>query len=826
MRVPISWLKSFVDINLPVDMMAEQLNLAGIEVEQIEGVGAFDLKIVAGVVRERSGLAASDYASIMSVDIGERLLQVVSIAPNSRTLPLGTKVAVATAGATLIDRDAQQFRTISVSAGMLYGTRSDGVLCSPSELGTGPDHDILTLGPSARVGSPIIEALTPQPDWEADQVLVLSILANTARVQSILGTAREVSAVTGAILREIVDVVNPAPYADHLLPETAVAPELCRRFSVAEVDRIKVGVSPRWMQRRLALAGIESINNIVDAANYVMVELGQPMHTYDADHLPNTRLGVRLSQEEERLHTIAQPDTEEPMVLPKGILIIVSDDIPVAVAGVIGGSDTAINDNTSRILIESANFDFISVRKSQAALKTYSEASARFSRGVDPGITQLAIRRLVNLLTETIPSLEFKAEADLSRWVAEPHEIDISLKEVNESLGTEFSLPDLVTLLNRDHIEAIANVANGTLRAFIPSSREDLRIPADLLEEFVRLDGYDRLAESMPADPIPMHKRNVDLELRESARDALVRWGLQEVITYTLTNPDVERRLYEGSLSVLAEDPARVHLLNPISSERTVMRRTLLPGLFEVIRNNLRYTDACHIFEIGVVVFPELPSSHPSLPAEPYHVALAMTGPLEPASVHTTQRRFADFYDAADAIQCLLRHMQVDSISLTPSDAPPFQPGACAIVRSGNETLGHVGALHPLVAGAFDLADRRIFCAELDLEQIIRRSSRFFMFQEPPRLPSINLDVSVVVPQHLPAGEVAGVVRAVQSEYLRSVSIFDIYVGPQVPEGHKAIGLRLELNGGLRTLTIEEAHAVRDIAAARLREQFQATIRE
>lgn len=826
MRVPLSWLKSFVDINLPVDMMAERLNLAGIEVDQIEGVGAFDLKVVVGEVRERTDLAASEHASMILVDIGDRLLKVVSTALNSRTLPPGTKVAVATPGATLIDESGPQFHTISVSSGTLYGTQSEAVLCSAAVLGTGSSHDILILDTNTLVGSPVIEALPPQPDWEADQVLVLSILANTARVQSILGTAREVSAITGAPLHEIVDIDDPAPSVDSLLPKADVAPELCRRFSVADVDRINVGTSPRWIQRRLALAGVEPINNIVDAANYVMIELGQPMHTYDAARLPNTQLGVRLSREGDRLHTIAQPDTDEPMVLSEGLLIITSDDIPVAVAGVIGGSDTAIKDDTSRILIESANFEFISVRKSQAALKTFTEASARFSRGVDPGITQLAIRRLLKLLSETSPALELKGEADLSRWIAEPHIIDISLTEVNESLGTEFSLPDLVALLSRDHIKAVADMAGGTLRAFILSSREDLQIPADLLEEFVRLDGYDRLPESMPADPIPMHKRNLQLELRESARDALVRWGLQEVITYTLTNPEAERRLYEGSSSNVPDEQPHVRLLNPISSERTVMRRTLLPGLFDVLRNNLRYTDACHIFEIGVVVLPELPSSTPSLPAEPYRVALVMTGPLEPASVHTTQRRLADFYDAADAVESLLRHMQIDSITLMPSEAPPFQPGACATVLSGDEELGRVGALHPLVAEAFDLTDRRIFCAELDLEKVMRRSAQFFLFQEPPRLPSINLDISVVVPQQMSAGKVIDAVRAIQSDYLRSVAVFDIYVGPQVPEGHKAIGLRLELNGGLRTLTIEEAHAVRDMAAARLREQFQATIRE
>jgi phenylalanyl-tRNA synthetase beta chain len=697
MRVPISWLKTFVDIDLPVEELAERLNFAGIEVEQIESSGA-------------------------------------------------------------------------------------------------------------------------------DQVLVLSILANTARAQSIVGVAREVAAITGSTLHEDLELVGLPEQTTSLRPTVAVAPELCRRFSVAEVANLKVTASPSWLQRRLGLMGVEPINNIVDAANYVMFELGQPMHTYDAALLPNMRLGVRLSREGERLHTLAQPDDEEPILLPDGVLVIESSDTPVAVAGVIGGSATAINENTSRILIESANFDFISVRKSQSALKTYTEASARFSRGVDPALAQLAIKRLLKLLSETYPQMELKGWAELPCWDSELRAIEISVSEVNDSLGTQFSLNDLVKLLERDHIWVDADETQQTVRALVPSSREDLQIPADLLEEFVRLDGYDRLMESMPADPIPMHKRNVELELRESGKDALVRWGLQEVITYTMTDPEIEQRLHLASNS--STEPGYVRLRNPISSERTVMRRTLLPGLLDVVRRNVRYTDSCHVFEIGVVMLPELPSPTPQLPAEPYRVALAMTGPLEPTSLLRSETRATDFYDALNAVEFLLNHLKVGPVSFTQAEATPFQPGVCATVKTGDVVLGHVGALHPLVSAAFDLADRRVFCAELDFEELMRRSTRFFTFQEPPRFPSINLDISAVVPNELPAGKLVEAVRAIENEFLRSVSVFDVYVGPQVAGGHKAIGLRLELNGIQRTLTIEEAHAVRDLAAARLREQFQATIRE
>lgn len=826
MRVPISWLKEFVDIELPVSVISERLNLAGVEVEEIAGIGAFDSKVVVGeLVDSIPQDFGEGYRSVL-VNVGEHL-QAVSTAPIQKALSAGTKLAVATVGAVLLDRKTAHFRLAPVTGLTSGGPQFEALLCSAQELGIGlKDRSLVVVDQTTPVGIPLIEVLRPQPDWCADDVLVLKILANTARVQSILGTAREIAAITGKAFRGTIKVAEAPVTVNSLTPSVPDSQEWCRRFSVAQIDNVTVAESPGWMQRRLVLSGIAPVNNIVDVANYVMIELGQPMHTYDLDQLASCRLGVRLSQEGEQLHTIGQPDEELPLRLPNGIPVIVSDDKPVAIAGVIGGSQTAINQQTTRILLESANFDFISIRKSQDDLKIYTEASSRFSRGVDPQLTQYAIRRFVELLTETCPSLEAVGWADSSLWVPEVRKIQLSLTEVNESLGTQFSLDQLVELLNREMITASIDEASGTLQAVIPSSREDLAIPADLLEEFARLDGYEHVPETLPADPIPKHARNLQLELREAARDALARWGLQEVITYTLTNPESEKKLQLASPGYESFNPPYVRILNPISSERTVMRRTLLPGLLEITNQNLRFTPGCHIFEIGNVILPEVPSESPLLPAEPYRVALLMTGPVETSSLHTPQGRFADFFDAADAVRFLLNHLHIDSVSFVPVDRDLFQPGTCAAVLSGQDILGYVGLVHPLVAEAFDLADHRIVSAELDLDEVIKHSVRFFSIREPARVPSVIVDVSVVVPRQLNSKELVDEAQAVPGDFWRTISVFDVYVGSQIPEGKKAVGLRMELNGVDRTLTILETQTFRDAVVLRLHEKFEAIERE
>jgi phenylalanyl-tRNA synthetase beta chain len=826
MRTPISWLRDFLPDMPPVDDTAKSLTVAGIEVEAIEAIGAYSPKVVIGEVVENQSIQEGKPIRKVIVDIGTKL-QVVSGAPNLANASPGTKLAVALPGAKIFDASESGYHIQEVSESTLYGVSSQAVFCSERELGTGPDHTgVLTLGPKAKVGQSILTELSPSIHWTADQVLVLAILPNIARCQSMIGSAREIAALTNVKGNFQQELSRHAITTGKINPKID-APDLCPRFSTATVEGIRITKSPDYIERRLALSGLDPINNVVDALNYTMLEMGQPMHAYDLDKLNGPLLTARLSKKGESLRTITQQPDSPPLTLPDNLLIIDSGGTPVSVAGVIGSLETSITDETVRIQIEAANFDFIAIRRSQSNLKIHTEASARYSRGVDPTLTIPAIRRALKLLEETCPDLRVAATGDTSYLQDEIFRIDLSLDEVNQSLGTDLTLEEITGLLQRVDIDCSVDAKAQSLQAKVTYARNDLRLPCDLIEEIARLNGYDVLPETMPIEPIPMHPRNRHLEVRESARDAMVRWGAQEIISYTLTSPEMESRLLAGQSTAFVE-PQYVKVMNPISPERAAMRRTLLPGILQAVHNNLRYTDACHLFEIGVVVLPEEKSGTPGLPGEPYRLAFALTGPIDETSTHREKRQDVDFYDGADLVRFLLDHLQIRGLDLDiPQAAPaPYHPKICAELSINEKVIGYFGELHPLAARAFDLEGRRILCGELDLETLISRSVRFFPIQEPPRFPSIELDISVVVSREIPVKRLLSLIQEVSDELIQGISIFDVYIGNQIPEGSKAVGIRFNLNAGNRTLKMDEAIAAREKIAAYLREKAGASIRE
>ena len=824
MRVPISWLKEYVPFTLSVEEIASRLTLAGIEAEYIESIGAFSKRVVVGEIVKNQKCENADSLRHILMDVGEPI-EVVSAAPNLAAVPPGTKVATALPEAIIFDGSSSGYRLHSVAPSIIHGMESAAVLCSKKELGITPDHTgVLILDPDEKVGVPVLDCIELSESSTADQVLVLSILPNIARCQSIIGVAREIAALTG------VEGVYQPELSHHKITceniDLPIAlPNLCRRFSIVHVDGIQLMASPDLMQLRLVLCGFEPVNNIVDATNYAMLELGQPMHAYDADKLPSSILGVRFSRPGERLRLLGHHGDKESVSLGDNVLLVVSDDHPVAVAGVMGGVETAISEKTARIQIESANFDFITIRKNQSALKIRSETSARFSRGIDPTLTILGIRRVLKLLEETCPNLRVLATVDASQLSDSALEIELTLAEVNNSLGTDFCLPEIVKLLRCLGIHCYVDKAQELLRATITSARADLRLPCDLIEEIARLRGYNHIPSTMPEDPIPMHQRNRHLEIREMVRDTMVRIGLQEIMSYTLTSPEIERALFAGHPDAYP-DPPYLRMLNPVTSDHSTMRRTLIPGLLQAVHANLRYTDVCHLFEIGVVVLPEEKPDSSKLPLEPYRVALAMTGKIQEPSVHRNESTDMDFYDAANAVDFLLNHLHIQGAQFDAADVPPYQTGVCARVSGNGKEYGYVGAIHPSVAEAFDLEGHTVFCAELDLEVLIKDSVRFFSVCDPLRFPSIELDISVVVAEDLQSRTLTDLVKEASGEVLQDVSVIDVYVGPQISKHSKAIALRLNLNARNRTLTMEEARTVREQVVRHLQESINAIIRE
>jgi phenylalanyl-tRNA synthetase beta chain len=816
MRAPISWLRDFVDIALPADEVARLLTSAGIETSDVLGVGAFSGRTVVGAVETIKCLTAPAGAWEISLEVAERaVVRVISRAPGLDRLEAGDKVALALPGATIIGQ-GEDFELLEVAATEVAGQLSGGVLATARQLGCAGDHNApFVVDRDAVAGLPVRSYVRPDLVTEADEVLVIEILANIARCQSMRGVAREIAAITGGAIRSRTappGVEFDRQPLDPLLFDRGV----CNRFSEVVLLEVPVGSSPRWLTRRLILAGQQPINSVVDAANYLMLEIGQPMHVYDRDRLPSGSLAVRKSRAGERLHVLSQPPEAEPLELPAGIPVVVADEVPVAVAGIVGGTETSVRLDTRTVLVEAANFDFIAIRRAQSALRIFTDASARFSRGVDPALTTEGLRRFV----EMCAGVHVLSTRDSSQGMEDlKREISLPLERATESLGVELDAELAAGFLRRAGLDATAPDQQSIV-ASAGSDRTDIALPCDLMEEIVRVYGYERVPETMPREPIPLHPRNDHYHQRERARDGMVLGGLQEVLTYSLTSPALDARLrYPPTVQ---DSGNFVAVLNPVSPERTVMRRTLLPELLACTARNLRHEPGCHVFELGQVF---LPLAGSPLPSEPYRVAAVMAGAMETSSVHRQTTRNVDFFDICAVLQEFFGHLHISDVERVPATHASFHPGVCAVVQRHGIAYGHVGALHPRVAREFDLAEFEIFCFELDLEAILAASQRFFAVADVLRHPSIRTDVSVVVDESVLAAELVEVARVSGGNHVQSVEVFDVYRGESLPTGKKAVGLRLTLNAVSRTLVTAEEREIFAHVSAALVDRFGAAIR-
>ncbi len=826
MRVPLSWLKRLVPNTLSSAAIAEALTVAGIEVDGVQGIGVYAKQVVCAVLLSVQRLPEHPQVWLLAVDVGAGApITIITTAASAAAFAVGTRMAVALAGAVLIQDDAHAFTLREVTADTRYGHVSAGVLCSARDLGIGETDTVFCPDASAVPGTPLATLLTPAATWVADQVLELAILANIARCQSLYGVAREVAALTQHTLTAVAALVEKPSQLTALTPHIA-APEVCRRFALATLCDVIIQPSPQWLQRELVLAGIRPINNVVDAGNYVMLELGQPMHVYDADRLHSSELTVRWSQTGDTLHALTQTADSAPLVLAAGHLVIAdAQQQVVALAGVVGGSATAVQAATQRIVVEAANFDLITVRRSQAAHKIITESSLRFSRGVDPSLPLNAIQRFIYLLQQTCPAVTWTGLGDTSSGVLQPRQIALRAQEVNAALGLDLSIETIAHLLQRVGIACVVDAQQGVLCAEIGTQREDIQESCDLLEEVARLYGYDKLPATLPSQALTEQLLAPELVAREQLRDAWVRSGLQEVLSYSMTTPEVEARLLVAATEPV-ESPAYVCLLNPISEERTVLRRSLLPGLLQTVQFNLRFAEACHVFEIGRVFLPEVAGDSPLLPSEPYRLAAVMTGAVQPASWHDAEPRAVDFYDIAGIVQETCALLRVPHLTLEPATQPMFRTGACAAITQRGTVCGYVGIVHDEVALAFGVEDRIIVALELDADVLLAARETAVMMQPIWRFPSITLDISIEVLETITMQQIVQVIRRAGGLLLQEVQLFDLYRANQLGEGKKALALHLLFNAQTRTLTMQEACAVRDVIVTQLHQDVGAKLRD
>ena len=845
MKVPLSWLEDYVDIPIPTTELAERLTLAGLEVETIEYIGlpGAELewdpeKIVVGEIRAVHPHPNADRLVLAEVEYGGTEPEAVVSGPPS-LLPLRgrsdlhLKVAFAMEGAPLWDPYAEVHRVKKLKRSKIRGVLSRAMVCSEKELGLSDEHeDIIYLPDDAPVGLPLVEYL-------GDAVLELDIKGPFGHLQSVFGIAREVSALLEVPLRrDVLDVLKHHPAGLDPAPDFIVLeipdPDLCPRYSAAFIQGVKVGTSPFWMQMRLRRAGMRPINSIVDITNYVMLELGQPLHAFDY-HILRSKPGedrptiiVRRARAGEQMATL----DGVMRTFDNEMLLITDGQGPVAVAGVMGGLESEVTEATTDILLESANFYFLNVRRTSRLLGLTSDASQRFGRRVDPELTVKAAARAAHLMEELAGGTVVPVIGDLYPGLQPQRVIEFDPAYAARILGVEIPTDEMVRILtslefqvSRSHVagsqtEALRPATPATLNVTVPSHRLDVTRPVDLVEEVGRVWGYDRFPTTLMRDELPPQRDNPRLEGADRVRDLLIGCGLDEVITYSLINIEYEGRLRpEGP----PPDPASyLHVRNPLSSDRATLRQTPLPGLLHTARKNLRFLDRIAIFEIGAVY---LPMEGQTLPDEPRRLGMVKTGPREDRSWLAGQdRELMGFYDLKGIVETLLSGLGLEG-TFEPTQHPSFHPGRCAQVSIGDNVLGVMGELHPLVREAFGLPAQPVCALEFDLDKLLEGWGAARTMEPISIHPPVYEDIALVVDETVTAEQMERAIRAAGGRLLREVRLFDVYRGDPVAAGKKSMAYALTFQSDTKTLKNTEVAKQRQRIVRRLERELGAVLR-
>ncbi|WP_329599078.1 phenylalanine--tRNA ligase subunit beta [Streptomyces pseudovenezuelae] len=831
MRVPLSWLREYVDLPATEtgrDVQAKLVS-AGLEVETVEHLGA-DLKgpLVVGqvlTIEELEGFKKP--IRFCTVDVGQAngTGEPQEIVCGARNFAVGDKVVVVLPGATLPGG-------FSISARKTYGKTSHGMICSGDELGMGDDgsHGIIVLPPETEVGKDAIELLEL-----VDEVLDIAVTANRGDCLSIRGVAREAAIAYGLPLSDpaLLDVPGPNAYG---YPVQVSDPLGCDRFTARTVTGLSPEArSPLWLQRRLQKVGMRPISLAVDVTNYVMMELGQPLHAYDRSLVQGT-IGVRRAEEGERIRTLDGVERK----LHAEDLVITDERGPIGLAGVMGGADTEIADHaeaegTTDVVIEAAHFDAVSIARTARRHKLSSEASRRFERGVDPQAAAAAAQRTVDLLVLLAGGT---AEAGVTEVVAPsaPHTISVPADHPDKVAGVTYGRETVVRRLQEVGCDVYGQ---DELIVTVPSWRPDLQEINDLAEEVIRLEGYENLPSTLPRPPAGRgltHRQR----LHRRAGRVLAGAGYVEAPNY----PFVSEQVFD-QLGLEADDPARrvVRLTNPLNDEEPALRTSLLPGLLGALRrNDGRGSHDLALFETGLVFLPraeqrvaavlpvdrrptdeEIAELDAALPEQPRHVAAVLAGAREQAG-WWGKGRPADWADAVEAGRLVAREAGAELV-VRGGQYGPWHPGRCAEFVVGDTVVGHAGELHPRVVKAFGLPPRT--CAmELDLDALEAAGD------DTPQAPGISTfpvatqDVALVVDKFVPHAEVEAALREGAGELLEAIRLFDVYENAeQLGDGRKSLAYALRFRAGDRTLTVDEASAARDAAVALAGERTGAVLR-
>ncbi len=782
MKVPLTWLKDYVTINMHHADLAHRLTMAGNEVGSIDAMGESWDKVYVGHVQSITPHPNADRLRLATVDLSNEQITVVCGAPN---IEKGQKIAFAKVGASLFDSRSGTQQVLK--SARIRGIDSEGMVCSALELGLGDDHSgILVLPDESETGVPLADVL-------GDVIFDLELTPNRPDCFSVLGIAREVAAITG------VEVIEPAISYDQDFSDGSsvsveiVDSDLCRRYTASVIEGVKVAQSPHWLQDRLIKAGQRPINNVVDVTNYVMLEYGQPLHAFDLSNLRGERVIVRPAEGGERFETL--DGTNHTLQSP--MLVIGDAERSIALAGVMGGLNTEMKDSTTAVLLESATFDPINTRRTAQALRIRTEASSRFEKGLQPDLAPIALRRAIDLIIECAGG---KVRGGIVDKYPKPQDrptVLFSMDRLHKVLGMDVPKAQADRILSGLGFE-LNWINDSEARITVPYWRSDISQQDDLVEEIARIIGYDEIPTTTLSNEIPPYRSQPARELRERVRDALVKCGMQETISYPLTTL---ASLEMTSNVEYNTEPLRV--VHPMSNELEYLRTNLRGSLMSTLSTNQRHFDGgFRIFEVGRVYIPR----KDDLPIEK-EMAVGLVSGLRVAGDWLSSAEAFDFFDAKGIIETFLQLMNLEA-TFEPVVQRMFAAGRCAELFINGKSVGVIGEVDNKVLDSFDIELSPVALFELDLEVLLESMPDSEMKYIPlSRYPGAYQDLSVVLDSNISSSNIQEVIE--RRDIVISSKLFDIYQGDGIPEGKKSLTYRVLFQLQDRTLTGEEVNLVR-----------------
>ena len=809
MRAPVKWLKDYVDFQDTPEVLGNRLTMAGIPVEGIDRPGQELSNIITGLIRSVDPHPNADRLSVCVIDIGGRTVRIVTGATNVQA---GQVVPVAISGAVLADGKI-------IQPADFRGVASDGMLCSAEEI----LGDTKLIPPEKRDGIYILpEDTAVGQDIRSvmgldDTILEFELTANRADCFSVLGIAREIGVLTGNKAKRPM-----LPLKEHGIGKASdmatieiKEPELCGRFCARILTNIRPGESPLWMQHRLQAAGMRPISNVVDVTNFVMLEMGQPMHAYDYSLLAKHSIVVRRAAKGEKLTTLDGVKRE----LTSDMLVIADAVQAVGLAGVMGGLATEISSSTQTVLLEAAAFYGPNVRRTSRGLGLRSEASGRFERGVDVAAIPLAINRAAQLLEEMGACDVVPGIIDVYPKAVLPAQFDFTTSWINRYLGADIPAETMVDILEK--LEFTIKVVGETVTVTAPTWRQDVTGSVDIAEEVSRIYGYDNIDSTQPIGPLHAGGQVDKNNLTDQARNIMTGLGFYETLSFSFSHPE-----FFDHLRLPADSPLRnaIPIMNPITDEYPILRTTLMAGLLDTVARNLsRKNEDLKLYEVGTTHHAlSLPlTSHPE---EECRLCGAMVGRRD-GTEWCHSRDQVDFFDAKGAVEILLSGLGLQEWEMQRSTAPWLHPGKQADFIAGTTTVATIGALHPSVQKAFGIT-RPVYIFKInlsDLAPLLVTATK--TYASLPKYPSITRDLAVVLPEAIPAGEVLSAVKKAGGDLLVESGLFDVYTGDKIEKGTRSLAISLIFRASDRTLTDEDADVPFRAVLGSLEKQFGAKLR-